>query len=199
MDGKGRPSGVGGYRILVTTSRRPSPRVRSFVKDLSATIPGAFRFTRGHYSMEELAREAIIRGADRIVVVGERRGNPGIIRVYAVEGPGRPDNIVSFIVKGVSLSRERRWGLPSLRGDEVLVARPLDSGVAAEFADAFVIAFHARLKPPEAAGYVEAVIESLDSRTVAVTFRYGGARVGPMLRLGKPAEMVKRGGGFKGG
>ncbi|BAN90376.1 Brix domain-containing protein [Aeropyrum camini] len=190
---------TGGYRILVTTSRRPSPRVRSFVKDISATIPGAFRFTRGHYSMEELAREAVIRGADRVVVVGERRGNPGIMRVYSVEGPGKPENIVSFIVKGVSLSRERRRGLPQLRGDEVLVAMPLDTGVASEFADAFIIAFHARLKPPANKGYVEAVIESLDSRTAVVTFRFRGVEVGPRLKLGKPAEMVKKNLGGKEG
>ena len=184
----------GGYRVLVTTSRRPSPRIRSFVKDLVAVVPGAFRFTRGHYSMEELAREAYLKGADRIVVVGERRGNPGIIRAYAFKPEDlRPHNIVTFIVKGVTLSREAHTPPPPRGAVRELVANPLTGGVAEEFADAMVTAFHARLKPRVRRGYVEARIKGLDPRTVLVEFYLlGEKRVGPRIKLGKPREMVKR-------
>jgi U3 small nucleolar ribonucleoprotein protein IMP4 len=180
-------------RILITTSRRPSPRIRSFVKDLVAVIPGAFRFTRGHYSMEELAREAYGEGADRIVVVGERRGNPGIIRVYAFNPEElRPYNIVSFIVKGVTLSREAHTPPPPPGTVRELVAVPLSEGVAEEFADAFVIAFHARLKARSRRGFIEARLKGVDPRTVIVEFYLNGEkRVGPRMRLGRPKELVK--------
>ena len=181
--------------ILVTTSRRPSPRVRSFVKDLVGVIPGAHRFTRGHFSMSELAREAYNMGADRIVVVGERRGNPGIVRVYGYTlDLLEAKNIVTFIVKGVTLSRETRTPPPPRGSFKRLVVTPLSEGVAEEFAEAFVIAFHARLKPGAGESYVEARIRGLDPRTVSVEFYLNGeSRVGPRLKLGRPREMVKRG------
>ncbi|MCE4604684.1 MAG: hypothetical protein F7B20_06945 [Aeropyrum sp.] len=190
LRGRG-PGETTSKRILVTTSRRTSPRVRSLVKDLAQTLPGAFKFTRGHYSMVELAREALLVGADRLVVISERRGNPGIIRVYDVDIKSGPNNIASFIVKGVSLARESRRGYPSLAGGEVLAARAMDSGVAAEFSDAFVLAFHARLYEAVAGSFVEARISSINSRDVIVEFYYGGRPVGPKLKLGKPAVMIK--------
>ena len=173
-------------RILVTTSRRPSPRVRSLVKDLAGTIPGAFKFTRGHYSMEELAREVILAGGDRIVVVGERRGNPGIIRVYDVRGDLSTRNIVSFIVKGVALSRELRRPLPSKADVLVVDAEP---GIAEEFAEAFMIAFHAKLM--EGRDPVMARIRGVNERTVLVEFEWRERLVGPRLKLGKPSSMIK--------
>ncbi len=172
--------------ILITTSRRPSPRVRSLVKDLAGTIPGGIRFTRGHFSMEELAREAMLLGADRIVVVGERRGNPGIIRVYDFDDALRTRNIVSFIVKGVALSRELKRPVPGKPEPPLIVEA--EPGVAEEFAEAFMIAFHARIKGE---GGVLARIKGLDERTVQVEFEWRGRLVGPRLKLGKPQRMIK--------
>jgi len=159
------------------------------VKDLAAVIPGAQRLTRGHMSMEELAREAYIQGADRVVIVGERRGNPGIIRVY------RPLddqllNIVTFIVKGVALSRELHRPLPKGPLDRLIVDP--EPGIAEEFADAFIIAFHARTLDKRGKKDVVAHIRGEDNDTVRVEFEWSGRRVGPRLKLGKPARMVKR-------
>jgi len=175
-----------GGRILITTSRRPSPRVRSLVKDLASILPGGVRFTRGHYSMEELAREASLLGADRIVVVGERRGNPGIIRVYDYDDSFNVRNIVSFIVKGVALSRELGRPLPSRpRPPLVVEAEP---GVAEEFAEAFILGFHARIT---GGGDVTARLKGVDESTVQVEFSWRGRPAGPRLRLGKPWRMIK--------
>ena len=187
------PSGPSPKPILITTSRRPSPRVRSFVKDLVLVIPGAVRLTRGHLSMRDLAVEAQLVGADRVVVVGEKRGNPGIIRVYKVSGDSLV-NIVSFIVKGVALSRETGAGQPSKGTPLRLVVDTDGSSVADEFADAFVVAFHARVFEDPRPGDVLARITGLDERTVRVEFYQSDRRVGPRLKLGKPAVMVKEGG-----
>ncbi len=179
--------------ILITTSRRPSPRVRSFIKDLALVIPGGTRLTRGHLSMKDLAVEAQLAGADRVVVVGEKRGNPGIMRVYKVEGENLV-NIVSFIVKGVSLSRERGAGQPREGTPRRLIVESDGSTVADEFADAFVVAFHARVFEDPRPEDVVARITGLDDRTVVVEFYQGDRRVGPRIKLGKPAVMVKESG-----
>ncbi len=175
--------------IIVTTSRRPSPRMRSLVKDLVAVLPGGRRLTRGHLSMKEIAREAELVGADRVVIIGERRGNPGIMRVYK---PSREDlvNIVSFIVKGVTLSRELRSSMPP-RQPERLVVETDGTSLADEFADAFVIAFHAVVFEEPSRRDVLARISTLGDDTVLVEYYWGGRRVGPRLKLSKPARMIK--------
>ena len=174
--------------LIVTTSRRPSPRTRSLVKDLVGVIPGAVRLTRGHMSMEELAREALIRGLNRVVVIGERRGNPSIIRVYAVKSEGLGlDNIVSFIVKGVTLSREAGSGYPGVKS--VLVVESDGSSISDEFAEAFIIGFKARLSGPRDS--VIARIKAVGAKEVTVRFLWRGTRVGPRLKLSKPRAMMK--------
>ena len=182
--------------IIFTTSRRPNPRLRSFVKDMVSVIPNAIRLTRGHLSMAELAREAVIHGADRVAIVADRRGNPGIIRVYDVDRDGLSlRNIVSMIVKGVTLSREARSvRLPPGVVKELYVVHD-GSDLAMEFAEAFIIAFHAKLGRAKGPGSVEAIISQASSGIVEVLFKMRGKVVGPRLRLAKPQEMIKIGGG----
>lgn len=176
--------------ILVTTSRRPTPRIRSLAKDLARTLPGGLRLTRGHLSMRDLAVEARSMGCDRVVVVGGRKGNPSIIRVYSVEGdPPGLVNIVTFIVKGVTLSREALNRLP--RRPEGLVVRTDGSIIGKEFQKAFKEAFHGSDRPGGSSKGVTARIKRAGSNLVEVTFTEEGRRVGPVLRLAKPRFMVK--------
>ena len=158
------------------------------MKDLASTIPDAARLTRGHMSMRELSAEALLQGADRVVIVGEKRGNPGIIRVYKPADEGLV-NIVSFIVKGVALSRELGRGLPSSRGR--LIVETDGSDLVDEFADAFIIAFHARVMEEPRAGDVVARIEAIGEGVVRVEFSWSGRLVGPRIKLGAPRRMIK--------
>ncbi|GEM_PF-1736367 len=61
---------------LVTTSRKPSPRTRSFSRDLARAI-GARYMTRGKANLQE-----VFSLDDRVVIVKERHGNPSLIEVY---------------------------------------------------------------------------------------------------------------------
>jgi len=181
--------------ILVTTSRAPSPRTRSLVKDLTLVLPRSERITRGHLTLEELAAIARSRGARRVVIVGERRGNPSIIRVYTPTSPPEPPglvNIVTFKVAGVSLSRER--GGASGRPPQVLLVESDDG--SDDVADAFVLAFLARLRgAAPAPGVVIARLSSKPSGEVVADFRLPDGRpVGPRLRIVRPERMVKLGG-----
>lgn len=96
--------------ILITASRRPSPRTRSFIKDLVSILPGSKRVNRGHKSLTELAIEAISNNLKYVMVVTERRGNPGSLMIYEVSGtaPYRVSlkRISRIILSGVKLSRE---------------------------------------------------------------------------------------------
>ncbi|MEM2223813.1 MAG: hypothetical protein QXR02_01620 [Acidilobaceae archaeon] len=181
------------YKILITTSRRPSQRVRSFVKDLILVLPGAFRFTRGHSSYEDLAREAIHSGVTRVIIVSDMRGNPGIIRAYDVlVNPIGLKNIVSIIVSGVKLAREAGHSTSAPIGVNVLAVLSDESSIAEEFTEAFIKAFYARVYHSSLAeNSIVASIIGLGRDTVKVIFTYRGNPIGPILRLRRPHVMIK--------
>jgi len=184
------PSPQGGRGVVFTTSRAPSPRTRSLVKELALIIPGGTRLTRGHLTMDEIAAIARTRGADRVTIIGESRGNPSIIRVYKVTSPPSPPslvNIVTMIVRGVSLARERGvWRPPR---PDTLYVEVGESGE--EYAEALIRAWHARLLKGDARYRVKAVVEASGEDAI-IDFRDPQGRpVGPRLRVSKPRRMIK--------
>ena len=177
------------HRTLITTSRRPNNRVRSFVKELSSTLPNTVRLNRGHLSMSELAREAMALGAERVLIVSSRRGNPGIMRIYTVEkGRAALNNIVSIIVRGVSLAREAGRGYPGRRprGLYVSTDRSLTSR---EFGEALRIGLGASMEPEP--GFLEANVKKAGKGMASLSFKYDGRPVGPRILLSKPSAMIK--------
>jgi U3 small nucleolar ribonucleoprotein protein IMP4 len=180
--------GLGASRIIVTTSRRPSPRSRSFVKDLVSVLPGGVRLTRGHSSYADLAREALRVGADRVVIIGEWKGNPGVVRVYEPTRDLELKHIVAMVVLGVKLARESGASKPV--NPRFLVVEADGSAIAEEFSEALVRAFHARLRAPgDVRDCVIARLEGLTVDTVRLTFYWRGALAGPQVRLRKPRNI----------
>lgn len=170
--------------ILITTSHRPSPRLRSFVKDLSAVLPYSVKVNRGKKTMEELCLEASARGLRYIAVVSERRGNPGKIDIYELgEGEaGRvvPKKIATLILKGVRLSREDPEAIRLYNPSSVTVNY---SGCLSDecygLADVFLKIFRDILKER---GDVVIVLE--DSGYLILGFRSPhGKRAGPTLKI----------------
>jgi U3 small nucleolar ribonucleoprotein protein IMP4 len=184
------PASRGGRGILFTTSRAPSPRTRSLVKELASLVPGGARLTRGHLTLDGIAAIARVRGADRVTIVGERRGNPSIIRVYKVTSPPDPPslvNIVTIIVRGVSLARER--GVKRPPRPEVLYVEASEGGE--EYAEALIRAWHAKLLREGVRYKVKAVVEAGGEEAV-IDFRDSQGRpAGPRLRVSKPRRMIK--------
>jgi len=72
-------------KILLTTSHRPSRRVRTFLKELSSVIPNSIRVNRGKKTLEDLFLYALASRVDRIVIVNCVKGNPSSILVYNVD------------------------------------------------------------------------------------------------------------------
>jgi len=96
--------------LLLTTSHRPSPRTRTFLKELISVLPGSYKINRGHKTLLDLAIEAKKQGLNYVAIISDRRGNPGSITLYEVVEKEllRPslNKISTLILKGVKLSRE---------------------------------------------------------------------------------------------
>ncbi len=180
--------------VIVTTSRRPSRRSRSLVKDLVSIIPGAYRLTRGRKSRSDLAREALAVGADRVVVIGERKGNPGVIRVYEpLADPPALREIAVFIIVGVKLAREAGAVRPV--PPRYLLVKTSGDPVAVRFGEVFSRAFQARVYREDLEGEsVVAEIEGLES-LASLSFKQAGRLVGPVLKL---SRVIVGSGGLRG-
>ncbi|MFB6490516.1 MAG: Brix domain-containing protein [Thermoproteus sp. AZ2] len=89
---------------LLTSSRSPSIRVREFINDLENALPGIVKLTRGKMSLEALLEEAIAAGAERILIVYDRRGNPSSIR--AIDVVRRAWSPYALVISGVKMRED---------------------------------------------------------------------------------------------
>lgn len=71
--------------ILISTSRRPSTRTRSFVKELLGVLPLSFQVTRGKKSIEELKDIAVLKGCRRLMIVESKDGNPSALSFMYID------------------------------------------------------------------------------------------------------------------
>lgn len=98
LQGKTKASQKGKGKVgLITTSRKPSPRTRSFARDLARALRFDY-LTRGKANLQ-----SIFSGFSRysvILIVMERHGNPSRIDVHF------PEYTVNLLLSRAILSRE---------------------------------------------------------------------------------------------
>ncbi len=95
------------YDIVLTTSHNPSPKLRTFIKELYLTLPRSIRVTRGKRTLTTLLLEALTYKAKRVIVGSEKKGNPrGLIVYYVDEGLHKLVKKYTIIFTGVTLWRE---------------------------------------------------------------------------------------------
>ena len=178
-------------RIIVTTSHRPTQRVRSFVKDLVSVLPGAEKLTRGKSTLRDLYYEAVARGAQRVIVVSVWKGNPGTLNIYEPLEPPRMElRLISRIMlDGVRLSRETP-GAQSAYGAQSLgrYVSPAAGEVLHRLADILARTLLARITVDydEALSRfdVVAVVDKGKGSLAEVEFRCSTGRAcGPLLRI----------------
>ena len=92
--------------ILLTTSRRPTGRIRSFCRDFVNSIPDVVRVNRGKMSLDGIAEKAIELEADRVVVVDRWRGGPGKISLFQVSSTGLKSVPPLMLISEIRLRRE---------------------------------------------------------------------------------------------
>ncbi len=93
-------------KILLTTSRSPTPRIRTFCNDLARVILGVVRVNRGKLSMDGVAEKALEYDADRVVIVDRWHGGPSKIGFFQVGASGLVSVSLILHVAGIRLQRE---------------------------------------------------------------------------------------------
>ncbi|EFA10343.1 U3 small nucleolar ribonucleoprotein protein IMP4 isoform X1 [Tribolium castaneum] len=76
IDDEYRYAGVEDPKIVITTSRDPSSRLKMFVKELRLIFPNAQRMNRGNYEMKQLIHACRANDVTDFIVVHEHRGVP---------------------------------------------------------------------------------------------------------------------------
>src|SRR3990170_2637259 len=93
-------------KILLTTSRNPTPRIRTFCNDLSNAIPSIVRVNRGKMSADETAEKALELHANRVVIVDRGHGGPASIKFLQIGESGLVSVPPVLHVSGIRLRRE---------------------------------------------------------------------------------------------
>ena len=88
QDDEYRWAGAEQPRLVITTSRDPSAKLKQFAKELRFLFPGAMRINRGGYQLDELTRSCRANGVTDMILVSETRGIPdGLIVSHLPHGP----------------------------------------------------------------------------------------------------------------
>jgi len=93
-------------KILLTTSRRPTSRIRSFCHDLADCLPNIVRTNRGKLNIDGIAEKALEIDASRVVVVDRWKGGPGIIQLFLIKETSLTRSPPLIYVSGIKLRRE---------------------------------------------------------------------------------------------
>ena len=83
--------------MIITTSRKPSQRTRSFCKRFARYLKAEY-ITRGKLSLKE-----VLNLGDKIIYVTEFKGNPGKITIFE-----KGKEVLKINIKGVSLEYDKR-------------------------------------------------------------------------------------------
>lgn len=112
--------------MLLTTSRRPTGRIRTFCRDLAYSIPDAVRVNRGKMSLDGVAEKAIGVDADKVVLVDRWHGGPGKVSLFQLSSTGLEPVPPMMLIKSIRLRRELNEGRRGTRSS-VITLEPKDS------------------------------------------------------------------------
>ncbi|KAI1301504.1 U3 small nucleolar ribonucleoprotein IMP4 [Halotydeus destructor] len=88
QDDEYRWAGVEDPKIVVTTSRDPSSRLKMFAKEMKLILPNSQRINRGNYEMKQLIAACRSNDVTDFVVLHETRGVPdGMVVCHLPYGP----------------------------------------------------------------------------------------------------------------
>ncbi|XP_077287863.1 U3 small nucleolar ribonucleoprotein IMP4 isoform X2 [Arctopsyche grandis] len=88
QDDEYRYAGVQDPKIMITTSREPSSRLKMFAKELRLIFPNSQRMNRGKYEMKQLIHACRANDVTDFIVIHEHRGIPSsLIICHLPYGP----------------------------------------------------------------------------------------------------------------
>lgn len=88
QDDEYRWAGIENPKVVITTSREPSSRLKIFAKELKLLFPNSQRINRGSYEMKQLVESCKSNDVTDLIIAHETRGNPdGLIISHLPFGP----------------------------------------------------------------------------------------------------------------
>ncbi|XP_029466576.1 U3 small nucleolar ribonucleoprotein protein IMP4 isoform X2 [Rhinatrema bivittatum] len=88
VDDEYRWAGVEDPKIMITTSREPSSRLKMFAKEMKLVFPNAQRMNRGKHEMGALVQACKANNVSDLLIIHEHRGMPdGLIVCHLPFGP----------------------------------------------------------------------------------------------------------------
>lgn len=100
QDDEYRYAGVEDPKIVLTTSRDPSSRLKMFVKELRLIFPNAQRMNRGNYEMKQLIHACRANDVTDFIIVHEHRGIPdGLVICHLPYGPTAYFNMSDVVMR----------------------------------------------------------------------------------------------------
>ena len=175
--------------ILLTTSRRPTRRIRTLCHDFVRSVPNIVRINRGKLNLDGIAERAVELNANRIVAIDRWKAGPGKIKLFRIAQTGLVPVPPLMYVAGVRLRREFEAKTKRIRSLVVTMEpeNPTETiRIAEQLSDFFNLP---RLSIDEAATKYQASMHvSLDaSRRAQITFMFlpQMVEIGPRITLSK--------------
>ena len=176
-------------KILLTTSRNPTPKIRTFCNDIARVIPNIVRVNRGKMSTNDLAEKALETNADRAVIVDRWERGIGKIEFFQLSSEGLASVPPILFIVDVRLQREiAQTRLKPIHSLAMIQPTPTSNSV--QLADALAEFFNVpTLSEKEATSNHQAAIHiSRNAKErVQVTFTQlpNMVEVGPRMTLGR--------------
>jgi rRNA maturation protein Rpf1 len=175
--------------ILLTTSRRPTRRIRTLCHDFARSVPNIARINRGKLNLDGIAQRAVELNANRIVIIDRWKAGPGKIKLFRIEQNGLAPVPPLMYVAGVRLRREfksKTKGIQSL----VVTREPENPTETIRITELLSDFFNLPMLPIDKAAtkYQASMHVSLDaSRRTQITFMFlpHTVEIGPRIILSK--------------
>lgn len=100
QDDEYRYAGCEDPKIMITTARDPSARLKMFVKELRLVFPNAQRMNRGNYEVKQLIQAARSNDVTDLIFVHEHRGVPdNLVICHLPFGPTAYFNLSGVVMR----------------------------------------------------------------------------------------------------
>ena len=176
------------FHTLFSTSRNPSRRTRTLIKDLTWVFPRASRIPRGTKNIYELAATALAARASSLVIVSTRKGNPGTMSFYRVTEQKYFQLPLEMSLTGVKLRKEFSKKNPS-RPKELLILpkeplSPRGQQLCERISQIFRLPI---IDHPQPVGKTSIIMIIEEPNIIRITFTHGTSttEIGPQIRIGR--------------
>jgi len=116
--------------VLLTTSREPTDRMRTFCNDIAQSMPNVIRVNRGKLSLDGIAEKAVEIHADRIVIVD--RWKDGFVNLRFFETGISGLSPFPLLINVASVRLRREFEVKAKRIKSLVIIMPSENSSAAK-------------------------------------------------------------------